>query len=78
MYTAAIALLNDYDKESSDFSQREAELSKIWKQYFITKEKYINSAQGDFQKLLYEKLSLDEIRSIYYNVKSEEESNGET
>ena len=76
MYTAAIALLNEYDKEPYDVSQREAELSEIWNQYFITKEKYINSTQGDFQRLLYETLSLDEIRKIYYNVKSEEENNG--
>ena len=35
------------------------------------KEKYINSVQKDFQKLLYADLSLEEIRNIYYNVELE-------
>lgn len=76
LYNAAVELLGAHDDRKTEVEACETKLSKIWKQYFITKERYINSVQSDFRRLLYENLSLEEVRSIYYNVKSEDKNNG--
>ena len=77
LYDAAVNLLKAYDTESHTVQTRKEELAEIWKAYFITKEKYINSVLSDFQRLLYENLSLEEIRKIYYQ-KSEDINHGQT
>lgn len=77
LYKAAVELLKAYDNNKLNVDICVTKLNKIWKQYFITKEKYINSVQRDFSRLLYENLSLDEIRCIYYNVNTEDDNNGD-
>ena len=78
MYNTFVELCKAHENRKSDVEKFEAELSGIWKQYFTTKEKYINSVQKDFQKLLYGNLTLEEIRNIYYKNKPEEDKDGQT
>lgn len=80
LYNAAVELLVAYDEKKSEsiISQKDEKLHQVWKDFFTLKEKYINSAQRDFQKLLYGNLTLQEIRSIYYNIDTEETLNGQT
>lgn len=76
MYNAFVKLCQAGENQKFDIEECREELSGIWKQYFITKEKYINSMQRDFQKLLYENLTLEKVRKIYYKNKTGENQNG--
>ena len=76
MYNAFVKLCQAGENQKFDIEECREELSGIWKQYFITKEKYINSMQRDFQKLLYENLTLEKVRNIYYKNKTGENQNG--
>ena len=66
MYNAALKLLKAYESKKPDVNKCENDLYLVWKEFFIKKEEYINSAQKDFQRLLYENLTLDEIQNIYH------------
>lgn len=76
LYTTAVNLLTEYDTKKSIDDSSIKNLSKVWNEYFVTKEKYLKATQIDFQKLLYGNLSLKEIRNIYYIDTLEGENNG--
>lgn len=77
LYNSAIGVMNEYDYKKSIDDTSLSNLRKVWKEYFLTKEKYLKAIQKDFQKLLYGDLSLEEIRNIYYKDTMEDENDGQ-